>query len=269
MSHLTDQHYNKRMQIFYNISKRYNNKDPIKKGYIFLLKNKKNRKKYCGGTVGTKPKKGETISAIKDEKFYDDLKKYKSTGFDLKIVEEIEFSLGLEFMIKIDFYKIKYNTIKKGYNSKLCFNESDRIFGYTLQTTSKNFLSKTIKLNIDKYLLNRDYNDDSSYNRVDGYIYLITNRRTNKKYYGYVDENMKMIDVINNIYDIAMMGNIKQNKLVKALIKYPYTDFIYEIVKKKMWSDNINLVRETNILIKKDNTIKYGYNNSRKINEKN
>ena len=265
MSHLTDQHYNKRMKIFYNISKRYDNQDSVKKGYIFLLENKKNRKKYCGGTVVSKPKKGETISAIKSEKFYDDLKKYKSTGFSLKIIEEIEFSLELEFMIKIDFYKIKHNTIKKGYNSELCFNQSDRMFGYTLQTTSKNFLTKTIKLNIDKYLLNRDYNDDSNYNQLDGYIYLITNRRTNKKYYGYIDENMKMINVINNIYDIAMMGNIKQNKLAKAFIKYPYTDFSYEIVKKKEWGNNINLVRETNILIKKYNTIKYGYNNIKKF----
>lgn len=264
MSHLTDQYYNKRMKIFHNICQRYTNQDPIQKGYIFLLENKVNRKKYFGGALNKKPNKKDTLSAIKNDKFLVDFQKYKATGFNMKIVDEIDFTFELEFMVKIDFHKIKYKTIKRGYNNGLCFEESERLFGFTLQTTSKNVLTKNIKLNIDKHLLNRNYKDSSSYSRVDGYIYSITNIRTKKKYYGYIDENMKMIDVINNIYDVAMLGNIKQNKLIKALVKYPYTDFVYEIVKKNVWGDNLNLVRETNILIKKNNTVKYGYNNKKR-----
>lgn len=260
---IDDKFYKKRMRIFYDIFDKYETKFTPFMGKIYCLKNIKNKKLFFGGSEGLMTKEmflKNMIKNKKNDKLLNDLKKYKIDDFKFKLIEKYRAKSPFEFMFRIDYYKTKYKTIENGYNIDYNLPESERLFNKSFQTISKNLVERNIFLRIQKELLSRKVINEYNFDNIFGFVYMIENIKNKKKYFDYA-MNTSLKSIILGMYDKALEGNIKHNKILKVLQEEPYYHFRFKTIKIKSNSDTkTNIKDETDRLIKKFNTIESGYN---------
>lgn len=256
-----DRLYEKRVEIFYEVFNIY--KDLFKpfKGNIYELRCSVNDKKFIGGIK----KKITLIDFLKtiyedNEELYEDLKKYPLKKFSLRLLEEYEAYSPFDLMLRIDYNKLNNNTIERGYNKSLCMEVSSKIFKNRIQTKAKELAKKKFFIHIQRYLFRRDYVDDNDYTDVEGYIYQIKHKQDNKRYFNYV-YGKKIKEVVLEIYEKALHGNLRYDKIATAFSEEPYDIFDINIIKKKLVGDtNIDIFKGVEGLKRKYDTVNTGYN---------
>jgi len=232
-------------------------------GRIYCVENKRNHKKYFGGAPNVLNKLS-FMEAIQDERFRADYIKYKNSDFSFNQVECQQYDSSYHMMIRVDYFKYIYHSIAKGYNSAYCLPQSPNLFAPTLPTLTKQALERNLRLTINRELIMKHLGTVVPPKKSDGYIYRIKHKTNDQTYFGNTTEAVSLANTIAHHYDQALKGNIKQNKLLKALSSNDFDAFTYSIVQTKEWGSNVNLVRSTNLLIQQHQTIETGYNHSRK-----
>lgn len=255
--------YNKRMDVFYNVFNKFKNYYESFTGYIYLLKNKKNHLCLIGGTKKKVDKKEFVIKMLKNNnmKLEEDLK--NKDPFSFKLIEKFKAKCEWDFMLRLDFLKLKYNSISRGYNSNLTMPESENLFSNIFPTRLREETQKILFLQIQKDLFNKNFHDKdkSKYQNIYGFIYMIENKVNRKKYFAHYMGGGTLKDVIMELYNKAAEPNIKHNKILKVLAEEPFYDFDFQIIKIKKHSDmSIDLKDETDKLIEEFDTINNGYN---------
>ena len=157
-------------------------------------------------------------------------------------------------MLRIDFWKLKKDTINKGYNSSLSIEESEQMFSRDFPSRFQKVVERNFFLKIQRHIFNTKFEDEVDYENIFGFVYLIKNKENGKRYYGSVYQKT-LKDVVLEMYGKALEGNVKHNRILKALMENPYTAFEFKIVVTKSPDDTkIDLLRETERLIVKYNT---------------
>lgn len=253
--------YSKRIKIFEEAFEKSSCSNINKIGYIFLIKNKRNHKIFVGGGE-TKPNKSTIVNLLiktKNKEFAKDLKLFGRNMFSFQIIDKFAARHQIEIFLRIDFYKTNLNTIINGYNNNYCFEYSKSIWGKTLRTGIRDIILAKIFVLLESSEFKNKFEDNNFYKNVIQYIYCITNRINNKKYFAIGNKNMK--DDVLDLYSKALKDNIKHNKILKAFREFKYSNFKFEIILTKDSDDfEMNLNDELEKLIKKHDTINDGYN---------
>ncbi len=269
---LLDKIYDKRMDIFFELLGGQVSKFKSFKGYIYKITNGKKNKSFIGGYHRKLTKKKLLDILFKNKalsEFKRDIKKYGRRNFDLELIDEYDAKTIFDFLLRLDFFKIKNDTIDSGYNQGYSLDESELLFGQRLLTRKKNIVARNLFLKIQKYLFEENYEDNNNYNNLYGFVYQIKHKKNHKRYISYAHIN-ELKKIVTDMYDNAIKGNVKHSKILKAFEEEPYDSFTFKIVKKKKMDDQkIDLEDEANTLIIKYNTIDSGYNLDKKTLRRN
>lgn len=218
-------------------------------GYIYMLINKQNNKIYIGGTLTILDKKTILKQLEKNNILLDD-------KLELLYYEKYYAFTMIEFMLRIDYHKIKYNSIKTGYNTDYLLDVSPIFFADIVSKQQIKRIQQQLFTQTQLSFFEQYFKDNTNYKDNYGYVYEITHTPTNKKYFGYTT-NTKLHDEILQLYN----NPIKSAKMHKALTEYSYFDFKFHIVKTKSITDTTtDLHNETLNLIAKYNTTVDGFN---------
>jgi len=266
-SNQLDKIYNKRMEILFEIIGTQVSKFKSFTGYIFKLENKANRRVFISG-YHKKLSKHELLDMLMKSKelveLIKDVKRYGRRNFELEILDQYDAKSTFDFLVKIDFFKLKYESIIKGYNKGFSLDESEDLFSPRLLTRKKKIMSRNIFLKMQKYLFERSFKDDNKYDNLYGFVYQIQNKKSKMRYIAYAHMD-KLKDIIIGMYNAALKGNVKHSKILKALEEEPYDAFTYKIIKKKMMNDTKMSLEDTaDALIVEYDTINKGYNMDKK-----
>ena len=258
-----DKIYPKRMEILFEILGTNITKFKSFVGYIFKLENKLNNKIFISG-YHKKLLKHELIDILsKNDELNDlikDIKKYGRRNFELEMIDKYDAKTTFDFLVRIDFFKLKYDSITKGYNKGFSLEESEELFSQRLLTKKKKVMSRNIFLKIQKYLFEKNFKDDNNYDDMYGFVYQIQHKKNKMRYisYAYMD---KLKNIIIGMYNGALKGNVKHSKILKVLEEEPYDAFTYKILKKKTMTDTkVSIEDVAESLIVEHDTINKGYN---------
>jgi hypothetical protein len=251
-----------RMKIYFDIIVKFKNKLNTFTGYIFALVNKENKKIFIGG-FPNKISLKDIINILKSQnnkKFIEDFDEYNEDAFELKNIEKYKAYTKIDFILRIDYLKIKYSTIQNGYNSDLIFEDSQILFADLITNVQKKYIEKKLFPMIQKLFFEKDFRDNTDYKNIYGFVYEIFNKRDKKRYFAYII-NKSLKDVISDLYDGIIKKSEKYNKIQRAFLENPFYDFEFNIIKIKTEDDvNIDLKTEADLLIAKYDTINNGYN---------
>lgn len=258
-----DKLYEKRIPIFFEIIGSQIAKFESFKGYIYKLKNIKNKKVFICGYHKKLTKKillkilnnKDNLKSIKR-----DIKKYGRRNFKLELVETHNAKSFYDFLFRIDFLKIKHKSLSDGYNEDYSIGESKLLFGKRLATGKKRKLTRSLFLKIQMYLFENNFEDNNDYKNIYGFVYQIRNEIDKKRFISY--SHMTTIKrIVLGMYQNAIKGNVKHSKILKALEENTWDTFTYKILKKKSMDDTkISLDVYAEKMIKKYNTVDNGYN---------
>jgi hypothetical protein len=251
------------MDIFFEILGKQVNKFKSFTGFIYLITNILNNKKFVGGYYKKLTKKN-LFNLLKNNdnllELLRDIRKYGRRNFEFIIIDKYDAKTTFDFLIRIDFFKLMYDTIEKGYNKGFSLDESKNLFSRRLLTRKKRITARNIFLKIQKYLFEKNFKDPNSYDDIYGYVYQIQHKKTKMRYFAYTHLN-KLKNIIIGLYNSALKGNVKHSKILKAFEEETYDSFTYKILKKKKVDDHkMSLEEEVNDLIFKYDTINKGYN---------
>lgn len=264
-----DSLYDKRISVFIDVFKKYKNKFIPYSGFIFVLENKDNNKAFVGG-VNEKIDKDEIIEILKrKEKISHAIKKYGEESFDLKYIEKYNAACSLDFNMRVDYVKMSYDAVSNGYNDGYLVEDSPVLFDRNLPTRTRERLMRKFFLILQKAIMEKEMKDPYEYNKMYGYVYEIKNKRNGKRFFSH-SHGKTLKDIVRDMYKEAIKGNIKQNKMLKALSLEPFENFRFKIIRSKNKSDfRVSLAGEVQDLIIKYNSVENGYNleaeNSRKM----
>jgi len=257
-----DDFFKKRIILFHDMLGKDKNKFKSFPGYIYMLTNKKNKKMFIGGYSEELTKKQffDAITETGNEELKKDIEKYGKGEFKYELIEEYDAKTIIDFLLRIDFLKLRYDAFDRGYNKKYCMPEAKELFDQKLLTRIKNQLERKFFLMIQKVLVYKYFKDRKSYENIVGFVYEIQNKRNNKRFISY-SHGRTLKDIIIGMYDNAIEGNVKHSKILKALIDEPYRNFTFKIlIIKKTDDKEIDLQDEADKLVEKYNTIDDGYN---------
>ena len=262
-----DKIYDKRMDIFYEVLGGQVSQFKSFFGYIYKIRNLKNNKVFIGGYHRLLSKKTLLDMLTKSDDLLElihDIKKYGRRNISMNIIEKYDAKTMFDFLLRIDYHKIKQDSIENGYNKGFSIDESELLFDQRLLTSKRNILKKRLFLKIQKHLFEKNFKDDNIYDNVYGYVYQIQNKKSKKRYIATV-YNKKLKNIVIKMYNSALKGNVKHSKILKALEEETYNSFTFKILKvKKMDDQRIDLEDETANYIAKYDTINNGYNIDKK-----
>lgn len=231
-------------------------------GCVYQVMNKETGKSFIGGDEKDIDKKTflKKLERKDNSDLIKDVHKYGADKFEFKKLETFHAKTPYHLTFRIDFLKKINNTVYGGYNLGYGLEYSDKLFQEKLLSRDKNYIQRDMFLKLQKHLFIKNYNDTNDYKGVFGYVYKIENKGNDKKYFGSTF-NSQLKDIIVGMYDKAIEGNVKHNKILKVFMEEPYDQFIFEIVKTKGEDDTrVDLNDEAENLIRKYNTIETGYN---------
>jgi hypothetical protein len=249
--------YNKRIDVFFNVFTPFITEFDKVIGYIYKLESKKNKRVFIGGNTD-KITLDEALDKLNtNEKIVHDLKKYKKKNFKIQILEKYYAKSQIDFMLRIDYYKVVYDSVDGGYNMDYCIDESKLLFAEKLNTKVKNRIEVIFFLKINRHLIDNKLKDSTDYTDVENFVYQIKNIRNKKKYISFSnDNNSDLKQKILGLYDNAIDGNVKHSKILKAIMEEPYTNFKYSI----LTTNSPDAKEMATLLITKFDTINKGYN---------
>lgn len=228
-------------------------------GYIFFLRNRRNRKMFIGG-LEKKITKDELMGLLKNKEFNNDIDEFGKKSFEFAIFDEYDAKSKYDFMLRIDFYKSRLDTIKNGYNSGYNMAESEILWKKNLPTRARERLQHKFFLMMQKKLFEKNFVDNNDYTDIYSFVYQIQHKKNKMKYIS-VNTKGTLKDSIINLYKKGIKKNVKNDKIIKALGEEPYDKFTFKILKKKSYEDfNMDIGGEAEKLISKWNTIGLGYN---------
>lgn len=179
------------------------------KAYIFKIKNRTENKCFIGASKNTSDKDKIIRSVSKsDPDMHRDLFVLKHE-LSFRFIKEFEYKIDTELLIELDHIAEKYCSIGQ-YNR----------FRYV----KKKYDEEKLFLDINRELSIKNLPDTYSYEKTNGFIYVVRNRINSKKFIGVGRETLK--EIVNDVYK----GKISK-KLYDDIKNYPYHDFEYEIVK--------------------------------------
>ncbi len=262
-----DKIYDKRMDIFFELLGAQVSKFKSFVGYVYMLENTSNHKKFIGGYHKKLTKKNLVSILLKNKSLEDlkaDMKRYGRRSFEFTIIEKYDAKTTFDFLLKIDFFKIKHDSIKNGYNQGFSLEESEDLFSQRLLTRKKRIMSRNIFLKIQKYLFEKNFKDPTKYDDLYGFVYQIQHKKTKMRYFAYTHLN-KLKNIIIGLYNQALQGNVKHSKILKVLEEETYESFTFKIIKKKKMDDHkVSLEDEMEKFIIQYDTINNGYNLDKK-----
>jgi hypothetical protein len=262
---LVEQFYEERMELFYEVFDDFETDFRPFVGHIYSFKQKEEDKEFIGGFERkmTKDKFIDLLYKFGDyEKIADDLTKYTKQGFQFREIEKYKARSPFDFMLRLDFWKLKRDTINKGYNSKLSMDESEKLFSRDFPSRHQKVLERNFYVKIQQHLFIKNYTDDHDYDNIFGFIYEIKHKEDDKRFFGTAFQKT-LKDIVIELYDKSLEGNIKHNKILKILMEDRYGDFEFNVIKIKTMDDtSLDLVLETEKLITEYKTREddYGYN---------
>ena len=260
-----DKIYVKRIQLYHDLIYKQLNSFRSFTSFIYILNNIFNNKKFI---LGYHKKLTDTEIfdiAVNSSKFKAALLTHSRRSFNITTLETFKAKNIIDLILRIDFLKIKYNTINNGYNDNFSILESQQLYDQTLLTKQKNIILRNLFIRSQLILLEDDKtftNNNINYQDVYQYAYMITNKRTRQKYVGFSYNNTAFKKYILEFYNKALSGNIKQNKLLKNMSEAFYNDLDFKIIKIKTLEDTkIDIQDYVNKMIIKYNTKTAGLNN--------
>lgn len=258
-----DKIYDKRVSIYFEVLGGQVSQFKSFTGYAHMLTNIINNKIFIGG-YHKKLTKNRLLDMLGTNKSLNKLNKDISDNgrrnIKLDIIEEYDAKTLFDFLLRIDYHKIKFNSIEEGYNNGYSLEESELLFGKKLLTRKKNIASRNLFLKIQRYLFEKNFNDKTNYDNVYGIVYQIQHIKSKKRYISY-NHMIKLKDILIGMYDEAIKGNVKHSKILKSFENEPYDSFTFKVLKKKMMNDHrVDPEVETKNLILKYDSINTGYN---------
>jgi hypothetical protein len=266
-----DKIYDKRMDMFFEILGPQVSKFKSFVGYIYLLTNTITNKIFISGYHKKLNKRDfiEIIEQNSNANLIKDLKKYGRRNFDITVIDKYDAKTHFDFLLRIDFFKLKYKSTKNGYNQGFSLSESESLFSQRLLTRKKRIMTRNIFLKIQKCLFEKNFVDNNQYDNLYGFVYQIQHKKTKMRYFAYAHIN-QLKNIIIGLYNEALEGNVKHNKILKAFEEEMYDSFTFKIMKKKKMDDHkTGLEDETDSLILRYDTINIGYNLDNKQLQKN
>lgn len=225
--------YDKRMKVLECVFEKFDRKlEPIY-GFIYKITNLDNNKSFIGGSEYQMSKTQFVKKAFDNNNKLDfkiNEESIKKITFDL--IEKYHASSVFDFMFRIDYHKIKNDTIDNGYNKFYNLEESKDLFSYNFPTAAKKNVQKNIYLKINKLLFELNFTDKHDYSTIFGFVYQLENKNDGKKFFSYV-HNKTLKETILSLYDNAMKEGVKHSKISKILAEEPYSNFKIKIMKKK------------------------------------
>lgn len=133
----------------------------MKKGYIYMIENDINDKKYIGSTKKNIISRwGSHINDCYDEKnkiynikFYVFMREIGFEHFKIKQIDEMYYNDKFELKILEKHYVIKYDSIKNGYNTRLPYSTKEEKQNYYKNNKEKikKYYKEYYKNNKEKY----------------------------------------------------------------------------------------------------------------------
>jgi hypothetical protein len=256
-----DKIYEKRIPLFFELLKPQEDQFKPFIGYIYKVFNIRNKKEFIIG-YHRELSKNDLLDMIEkgSDKIKIDLARYGRRNFESELLETYHAKTLFDFLFKVDYHKVKQDSINLGYNDTFNLEESALLFGKSLLTRKKNQFTRNMFLRLQKYLFEKNLRDSTDYENVYGVVYEIYHRKSKMRYFGYA-HNSKLKHIILDMYDKSMEGNVKQNKMLKALGEEPYDAFNFTVKKTKLLDDTkVDLFEETEKLIVRYNTVDQGFN---------
>ncbi|ARF07951.1 hypothetical protein Catovirus_1_1 [Catovirus CTV1] len=233
--------------------------------YIYELYNTKSRKKYIGITQ-------KKINIDKDKnKLFDETKKYNikfknmnPTFFTLNVLSKFTARTYIRCLLEADYYILKDNTIKEGYNENYYIGDKD-IYNSCQKNYGIDNLRKYLFLLVQKELFHETYEDENNYDNLVGYIYVIENINENRKYVSAVekttgDKLRTLKDIMLNFYTAAINDKNNVSKLLQAMRVEPYYNFKLSILKQKTNRSRFKIENWISKYIDEFDSVKNGYN---------
>ncbi len=254
--------FDRRMDVFYDIFDNFKNSFKEFQGFIYVIKNKLNNKKFIGG-VEKEMTKSQFINTVvkfnSSQEFMDDLKKNGPEGFIYGLLEKYKADSFFDFMLRVDYFKITLKSLDQ-YNTSFNMDESEKLFKKDFPTRAKMQVQKNFFIKIQKLLFLKNIKDSLDYTNTYGFVYMIENKKNSMKYIGYA-LNTTLKNAVSELYDKALKDNIKHNKILRVLMEEPYDRFRFKILKVKTMTDtSVDLKGDVSKYIAKYDTIKKGYN---------
>ena len=259
------------MKIHDRIIKPYRRYIKSLKVYIYRLTNMTNNKKLIFGTIRRldNPKFKKFLQKADQEEIVKEFKKNNTKNLQLDLIEKYYADSFVDYHLRIDYHIDNYDTIHNGYNDKFLLKESRYLKNKTtLNQKALEIIEKNIFLRIQaqiakNVLQNLDNKED--YSDMIGYIFMINNKKNDKKYIGRVNNtnNSLLSDNIASLYGKAITNN---EPLSEVLANVPFKQLNIKILKRVKKNDiKTNLGKELIKHIKKYDSIKNGYNTEKSI----
>jgi hypothetical protein len=244
--------YDKRMKVFFDVFNHFFNQFTKMVGYIYKLQHKITKKVFIGGY----DTKVDISDILRNEKVVG----HKQDEFDFMVIDTYYSKSHIDFMFRIDYYKLLYNSIDNGFNTDYCLQESSILFAPRMHTRTRTNLQKTLFLKINRYLVEHKLQDDTDYENIYGFVYQIKNINDGKRYIACAHTSTLKTAILK-LYDSVSNIAAKYNKILQVLTEEPYYNFVYSILVIKTTDDTtINIQDATDKLISKFDTINNGYN---------
>jgi hypothetical protein len=187
----------------------------------------------------------------------------------------------LQLELLTDSYILEKNAIEDGYNTDYLMFDDDS----SVCCDNNKFLSirRIMFGKIQLEIFYEQYKDDTNYNKVIGFVYMITNIVDGKKYISYENydakeqskkkiHNQTLKDVVGKLYEEAMFDEMNEKKTInplgKDLLTYPNNSFDVQILLKRTTRSRFNIKLKTLEYINKYHSNIDGYNKSINFKQK-
>lgn len=257
----TEYLYEKRMDTFFGpLAESVRYFKPVK-AHIYVISNMVINKRYVICLPDFYESMPRLLSIITNPDVLRDIKELGIDSFNIIHHEEYIAKTPYDLMLRADFMKIKYAGIV-GYNKKFAHEDSYQFMRKNVRTGVRGRFERKFFLTIQRQIFKKKFKDndnDIDYTNVCGIVYQIKNKGTGERFIG--QAYTSLYNVINDMYKTAIKGNVKYNKMVKALSEVPFDNFdIKVLVVKKADDVKTSLGGIVGNLIMKYNTVEAGYN---------
>lgn len=256
-----DKMYEKRIPIVMDVINQQHKQFRPFIGFIYKIQNIRNKRVFVLG-MPEETSRTRIMDMIGDrsDRLQYDIERFGRRSFDVRLIETFHATTVFDFMFRVDYQRTKLDSLNKGYNDSYAIEESELLYGPNLLTRKRNQLTRSLFIKMQKYLFEKHLRDSTDYKDVYGFIYQINHRRSKKRFIGYA-HNSRLKKAVMEHYDKALDGNVKQNKILKALSEEPYDSFSFTVMKKMKHGESMDLHGETEKLIERYDTVEKGFNN--------
>jgi hypothetical protein len=254
----TEYLYDKRMDSFFlPIAGSIRHYKPIQ-AYIYVISNLDTNKRYVMCSPIQYDGLLELLPQIRNQELMNDIKEKGVDQFNIIHEEEYIAKTPFDLMFRADFMKIKHAGIE-GYNKKFSHEESYQFMRKNLRSSLRAQFERRFFLLVQRQIFKKNFKD-IDYTSICGFIYQIKNKETGQRYISHA-YNTTLFDVVNGMYKTAIKGNIKFDKMLKALGEVPFDNLdIKVIIAKKNDDVKMGLGNTAAQLVLKFDTINTGYN---------